>query len=493
MADGAGTIDSFPGSSIWPFVMGMGAFMPVLGPRLRDLAGLHRHPADPHRADRRHRREPARRHTSEPQPDRAAGSLIRWPATRHRATADAHRRAARGRLVVAHRRGHRGGRGEPLLRAAPAAPGRRTFRSGPGATSTVITATQVGYAAGLLLIVPLGDLHPRRALVIRLFCVAAVALVACAARASLWFFALASVAVGGASVAGQVMIPFAADLAPEERRGRVVARIMTGLLLGILLARTVSGLVAQAGRLAGHLLVLGRASWSASRSSCGGPCPPRAPPAPQLRRAGRDVAAPARHRARAAPARLARRLRLRRLQRAVDHARLPALGQPVPLLRTPSSASSASSVRAAIVAANLAGKLADSDRHDRDHRRRRRPPGRLVRAAVGRPHLAGRPHHRHRRARHGHPGHADHQPGGDLRAAPRRPQPHQQRLHGLLLHRRRRRLGRRRRALRHATAGPASACSVPASAWPPWPCRPTSGCGRSRPAEVRHAGAATTP
>jgi predicted MFS family arabinose efflux permease len=52
--------------------------------------------------------------------------------------------------------------------------------------------------------------------------------------------------VGAASVAGQVMIPFAADLAPEERRGRVVARIMTGLLLGILLARTVSGFVAQA-------------------------------------------------------------------------------------------------------------------------------------------------------------------------------------------------------------------------------------------------------
>ena len=53
--------------------------------------------------------------------------------------------------------------------------------------------------------------------------------------------------MGAASVAGQVMIPFAADLAPEERRGRVVARIMTGLLLGILLARTVSGFVAQAG------------------------------------------------------------------------------------------------------------------------------------------------------------------------------------------------------------------------------------------------------
>ncbi len=120
------------------------------------------------------------------------------------------------------------------------------FHRGPGATSWVITATQVGYAAGLLLIVPLGDLHPRRGLVVRLFCLTAAALVASALAPSLWFFALASLAVGAASVAGQVMIPFAADLAPEERRGRVVARIMTGLLLGILLARTVSGLVAQA-------------------------------------------------------------------------------------------------------------------------------------------------------------------------------------------------------------------------------------------------------
>ncbi len=122
----------------------------------------------------------------------------------------------------------------------------RAFGSGPGPTSTIITATQVGYAAGLLLIVPLGDLRSRRTLVTRLYGVAAFALVACAVAPTLWFFILASVAVGGSSVAGQVMIPFAADLAPEERRGRVVARIMTGLLMGILLARTMSGLVAQA-------------------------------------------------------------------------------------------------------------------------------------------------------------------------------------------------------------------------------------------------------
>jgi predicted MFS family arabinose efflux permease len=121
----------------------------------------------------------------------------------------------------------------------------RDFHSGSGLTSLIITATQVGYAGGLLLIVPLGDLHPRRILVVRIFGVAAVALVGCAIAPDIWIFGLASVAVGAASVAGQVMIPFAADLAPAERRGRVVARIMTGLLLGILLARTVSGLVAQ--------------------------------------------------------------------------------------------------------------------------------------------------------------------------------------------------------------------------------------------------------
>jgi predicted MFS family arabinose efflux permease len=121
----------------------------------------------------------------------------------------------------------------------------RQFHSGTGLTSLIVTCTQVGYAAGLLLVVPLGDLHPRRLLVVRIFVAAAIALVACAVAPDIWVFGLASVAAGAASVAGQVMIPFAADLAPAERRGRVVARIMTGLLMGILLARTVSGLVAQ--------------------------------------------------------------------------------------------------------------------------------------------------------------------------------------------------------------------------------------------------------
>ncbi len=120
-----------------------------------------------------------------------------------------------------------------------------TFGVGSAGASVVITCTQIGYAAGLVLVVPLGDLHARRPLVALVFCIAAVALVGCALAPNLWLFEVASVAVGCSSVAGQIMVPFAADLASPERRGRVVARIMTGLLTGILLARTVSGFVAQ--------------------------------------------------------------------------------------------------------------------------------------------------------------------------------------------------------------------------------------------------------
>ena len=130
---------------------------------------------------------------------------------------------------------------QPLLHELAA-----SFGVGSAAASTVVTCTQVGYAAGLLLVVPLGDLHPRRWLVVMIFFVAAVSLVVCAVAPSFWLFEVGSVLAGCASVAGQVMVPFAADLATPERRGRVVARIMTGLLMGILLARTVAGLIAQA-------------------------------------------------------------------------------------------------------------------------------------------------------------------------------------------------------------------------------------------------------
>lgn len=120
----------------------------------------------------------------------------------------------------------------------------RTFHAGPTATSLVVTVTQLGYAAGLLLLVPLGDLRPRRSLVRTVFVLAAGSLVVCAVAPTLWLFEVAALATGTLSVSAQVLVPFAADLAEPERRGRVVARIMTGLLVGILVARTVSGLLA---------------------------------------------------------------------------------------------------------------------------------------------------------------------------------------------------------------------------------------------------------
>jgi predicted MFS family arabinose efflux permease len=121
----------------------------------------------------------------------------------------------------------------------------RQFHAGATATSLIVTCTQAGYAAGLLLVVPLGDLHARRTLVVGVYGLAVAMLVVCAVAPALWVFEVASVGTGLASVGGQVMIPFAADLATSSRRGRVVARLMTGLLVGILLARTLSGIVAQ--------------------------------------------------------------------------------------------------------------------------------------------------------------------------------------------------------------------------------------------------------
>jgi predicted MFS family arabinose efflux permease len=121
-----------------------------------------------------------------------------------------------------------------------------SFHIGTALAASIITCTQVGYAASLVLVLPLGDLHPRRRLVSLIFCAAAAALAACALAPGIWVFGAASVTVGCASVAGQTIVPFAADLASPQRRGRVVARIMTGVLLGMLLARTVSGLVAEA-------------------------------------------------------------------------------------------------------------------------------------------------------------------------------------------------------------------------------------------------------
>ena len=117
----------------------------------------------------------------------------------------------------------------------------RTFGVGEDAAARVVTWTQAGYAAGLALIVPLGDVLDRRRLTLTLLLASVLGLLAVALAPGFLLFALASLLLGLSSVGAQVLVPFAASLASEETRGRVVGTVMSGLLLGILLARTVSG------------------------------------------------------------------------------------------------------------------------------------------------------------------------------------------------------------------------------------------------------------
>ncbi|WP_245001825.1 MFS transporter [Cupriavidus pinatubonensis] len=115
----------------------------------------------------------------------------------------------------------------------------------PGAAGLIITLVQAGYCLGLLLLVPLADLVENRRLVCRLLAGNAVALAGAAFATHAATFLLAAWLIGFCSVAVQVLVPFAAHLAPEHARGRAVGNVTSGLLLGIMLARPISSLVAD--------------------------------------------------------------------------------------------------------------------------------------------------------------------------------------------------------------------------------------------------------
>lgn len=103
--------------------------------------------------------------------------------------------------------------------------------------------TQIGYAVGILLFVPLGDLMERRRLIVTMLGATALALGLAAMSPSMTWLIGASFAIGMTAIAAQIMVPFAAQLANPQDRGRVVGTVMSGVLIGILLARTVSGFV----------------------------------------------------------------------------------------------------------------------------------------------------------------------------------------------------------------------------------------------------------
>lgn len=119
------------------------------------------------------------------------------------------------------------------------------FDVSEGTASLVVTLTQAGYALGLLFLVPLGDLLESRALVTRMLFGTALTLALAAVSPVFSAFLVMSVLVGVTSVVVQILIPMAAHLAPEGQHGEFVGKVMSGLLIGILLARTVASAVAQ--------------------------------------------------------------------------------------------------------------------------------------------------------------------------------------------------------------------------------------------------------
>ncbi len=117
----------------------------------------------------------------------------------------------------------------------------------PGAAGLVVTLTQIGYCLGLLFIVPLGDLVENRRLIVSGLVATGAALALAANAGSAWQFLLAALAIGLGAVVAQVLVPFAAHLAPEATRGQTVGKVVSGLLLGIMVARPVASVLAGFG------------------------------------------------------------------------------------------------------------------------------------------------------------------------------------------------------------------------------------------------------
>lgn len=121
----------------------------------------------------------------------------------------------------------------------------KQFSAGIGAVGMVPMLTQAGYALGILLLAPLGDRHDRRTIIFIKGLLLVAALLLCGFSAGLSALLIASFVTGLTATVAQDIVPASAALAPERSRGKTVGTVMTGLLVGILLSRVVSGVVAE--------------------------------------------------------------------------------------------------------------------------------------------------------------------------------------------------------------------------------------------------------
>lgn len=129
---------------------------------------------------------------------------------------------------------------QPLLHTIGTA-----LHTSQASASLLVTAAQLGYAAGLLFVVPAGDIVRRRPLLTALLAVCTLGLGASAVAPGLGALGGLALLIGLSSVVVQMLVPYAATLARPEERSRVIGTLMSGLLIGILASRTFSGIIAQ--------------------------------------------------------------------------------------------------------------------------------------------------------------------------------------------------------------------------------------------------------
>jgi predicted MFS family arabinose efflux permease len=114
-----------------------------------------------------------------------------------------------------------------------------------GSTGLIVTVTQIGYAIGVFLLLPLGDMVNRKRFIPGLMILTAVFLLATAAAPTYPVLLGTLALIGFSAVAGQFLIPLAGDLARDDQRGRVLGTVAAGIMIGLLIARALSGLVAE--------------------------------------------------------------------------------------------------------------------------------------------------------------------------------------------------------------------------------------------------------
>lgn len=114
----------------------------------------------------------------------------------------------------------------------------------PASGGLLVTATQIGYALGILFILPLGDFVRRKRLIATVMILSIITLLCCAFAPSFTILALSLFSMGIVTISGQIILPLAGDLSKEEQRGHIVGIVSSGITTGILFSRFASGIIA---------------------------------------------------------------------------------------------------------------------------------------------------------------------------------------------------------------------------------------------------------